>query len=324
MAEKQLLSFQVDEQFYLFLLLKGADVRTAKNGKQFIRMTFEDPSGELSGNFWDATDQDIATFEPGKVVLVRGKKELYQGNPQLKIMNLRLANTSEPNDPSQYVAHGPMTRAEMEESVSNIIFEITEPTWNRVVRTLLQRHADDFYNFPAAKKNHHAFAGGLAYHTISIVRLAKTVADLHPNIDRSLLYSGALLHDLGKTIELSGPISTTYTLAGNLIGHIVLIDEEIVNVCQELHFDPESEEMLLLRHMILAHHGLLEYGSPVRPHLLEAEVLHDLDELDASIQMMSTAVEHTEPGDFSERIFGLDGRNFYRPTALKTSQSEDN
>ncbi|GEK29483.1 3'-5' exoribonuclease YhaM family protein [Furfurilactobacillus siliginis] len=313
MAEKQLLNFKVDEPFELFVLLKGADVRTAKNGKQFIHLTFEDQSGELAGNLWDASETDVATYVAGKVVFVRGQKELYQGNPQLKIMNLRAANAGEPNDPAEFIAHGPMSRQEMETAVSKIIFDITNPTWNRVVRTLLQRHADDFYSFPAAKKNHHAFAGGLAYHTISIVRLAKTVADLHPNIDRSLLYAGAMLHDLGKTVELSGPVSTTYTLAGNLIGHIVLIDEEIVNVCVELNFDPESEDMILLRHMILAHHGLLEYGSPVRPHLLEAEVLHDLDELDASIQMMTTAVEHTNPGDFSERIFGMDGRNFYKP-----------
>ncbi|GKT03729.1 3'-5' exoribonuclease YhaM family protein [Furfurilactobacillus entadae] len=320
MPEKQLMAFQVDEEFDLFVLLKGADVRTAKNGKQFIHLTFEDQSGELAGNVWDANEQDIQTYVAGQVVLVHGKKELYQGRPQLKILNLRLANDSEPHDPSAFVAHGPMSRAAMEEEISNIIFEITTPSWNRVVRTLLQRHADDFYSFPAAKKNHHAFAGGLAYHTISIARLAKTVADLHPNIDRSLLYAGALLHDLGKTTELSGPVSTTYTLAGNLIGHIVLIDEEIVDVCHELHFDPEDEELILLRHMILAHHGLMEYGSPVRPHLLEAEVLHDLDELDASIQMMTTAVEHTEPGAFSERIFGLDGRNFFRPTAEETNE----
>lgn len=313
MTETQLMDFKVDEPFDLFLLLKGADVRTAKNGKRFIHLTFADSSGELAGNLWDASEQDIKAFIAGKVVLVRGKKELYQGNPQIKVLNLRLANDGEPNDPAQFVAHGPMTTAEMEEEISQIIFEITNPEWNRVVRAVLQRHAERFYQFPAAKKNHHAFAGGLAFHTISIVRLVKTVADLHPNINRSLLYAGALLHDLGKTVELSGPIATSYTLAGNLIGHIVLVDEEIVSVCAELHFDPESEEMLLLRHMILAHHGLLEYGSPVRPRVLEAEVLHDLDEMDASIQMMSSAVEQTAPGEFSERIFGLDGRSFYRP-----------
>ena len=94
------------------------------------------------------------------------------------------------------------------------------------------------------------------------------------------------LHDLGKVLELSGPVATTYTLAGNLIGHIVLVDEEIVKACAALKIELEGEDAILLRHMILAHHGLLEYGSPVQPHLLEADILHQLDNLDASIQML--------------------------------------
>ena len=114
-------------------------------------------------------------------------------------------------------------------------------------------------------------------------------------------------------IELSGPIATRYTLEGNLVGHIVLIDEQIVEACQKLGIDQQSQDVILLRHMILAHHGLMEYGSPVQPHLMEAEILHHLDDLDASIQMMKGALDHTEKGEFSERIFGLDGRNFYKP-----------
>ncbi|EPC85478.1 3'-5' exoribonuclease yhaM, partial [Lacticaseibacillus paracasei subsp. paracasei CNCM I-4649] len=135
--------------------------------------------------------------------------------------------------------------------------------------------------------NHHAFAGGLAFHTLSILRLAKSVVQQYSSLNKSLLYAGAILHDLGKTIELSGPISTDYTVEGNLIGHIVLIDEQIVLAAQQLKIDINAEDMLLLRHVVLAHHGLLEYGSPVRPELLEAQVLHDLDELDASINMMT-------------------------------------
>ena len=98
-----------------------------------------------------------------------------------------------------------------------------------------------------------------------------------------------------------------------MIGHIVLIDEQIVLAAQQLKIDINAEDMLLLRHVVLAHHGLLEYGSPVRPELLEAQVLHDLDELDASINMMTTAYQHVDPGTFTERLFGMDNRRFYRP-----------
>ena len=94
------------------------------------------------------------------------------------------------------------------------------------------------------------------------------------------------MHDLGKTLELSGPVSTEYTVRGNLIGHIVLVDEEIVKACETLKIDINSEDMLVLRHVVLAHHGLMEYGSPVRPQIL-GEVLHQIDEMDASITMMT-------------------------------------
>ncbi len=181
------------------------------------------------------------------------------------------------------------------------------------MRYLLKEYHDEFFKFPAAKSNHHAYAGGLAFHTLSILRLAKAVTEQYEEVDKALLYAGTILHDLGKVLELSGPVATTYTLAGNLIGHIVLVDEEIVKACAALKIELEGEDAILLRHMILAHHGLLEYGSPVQPHLLEADILHQLDNLDASIQMLKKSLAHTEPGNFSERIFGMEGRNFYQP-----------
>ena len=122
-----------------------------------------------------------------------------------------------------------------------------------------------------------------------------------------------ILHDSGKTMELTGAIGTEYTLKGNLLGHIVIMDEEITKACEELGIDENQEDVLLLKHLVLAHHGKLEYGSPVRPQLLEAEVLHHIDLLDATITMMSNALDKTEPGAFSERVFGLDNRSFYKP-----------
>ena len=243
-----------------------------------------------------------------------GKRENYQNNPQIKIFKLRLANADEPSDPKLYLQGAPENAAKMEEELNQYIFEITNPTWNRIVRELLKKYHDEFFSFPAAKSNHHAFAGGLAYHTLSILRLAKAVANQYDQVNPALLYAGTILHDLGKVLELSGPVATSYTLAGNLLGHIVLIDEQIMVACEQLGIDPQSEDAVLLRHMIVSHHGLLEYGSPVQPHLVEADVLHQLDNLDASLQMLQKSLSHTEPGNFSERIFGLDGRNFYRPS----------
>lgn len=313
MAEKQLMTYEVGEQMNLMALLKNVTVRVAKNGKQYLDLTFEDRSGEISGKFWDASEDDVQRYQAGRVVRLAGKRENYQGSPQVKIVGLRLANADEPHEPGDFMIHAPMKAADMEEELNQVVFEITNQVWNRIVRLLLSKHRDDFFTFPAAKRNHHAFEGGLAFHTLSIIRLAHDVVHRYPTINAPLLYAGAILHDLGKVTELSGPVSTQYTVAGNLLGHISIVDGEIVSACNELKFDLNDENVVLLRHMILAHHGLLEYGSPVRPRVLEAEVLHQLDELDASIMMMTSAVEKTTPGEFGERLFAMDGRSFYRP-----------
>ncbi|KRN02106.1 HD-superfamily hydrolase [Levilactobacillus senmaizukei DSM 21775 = NBRC 103853] len=320
-ATKQLMDYAVDEAVDAFVLLKSADVRTAKNGKQYIALVFEDRSGEISGKYWDASPEDIENYVAGIVVHLQGKRENYQTHPQIKIFHLRLTTVGEPDDPNQYIEKAPMSRADMEDYINQTVFEITQPTWNRLVRKLLAEYQEAFFTFPAAKTNHHAFQGGLAFHTISILKLAHSVVKQYPDLNAPLLFAGAILHDLGKTIELSGPKSTTYTLAGNLVGHIVLIDGELVRACEPLKLDPQAEDVLLLRHMILSHHGLLEYGSPVRPALREADVLHQLDELDASIMMLDTVVEHTAPGEFSERVFAMDGRRFYRPSEPKPKES---
>lgn len=313
MTAKKLFDYQNDENLDLFVLIKTADVRIAKNGKQFIAFTFQDQSGQIGGKYWDASDEDVAKFTAGQVIHLQGKRELYQSNPQVKIYKLRLTTGDEPQTVDQFIPKAPVQVTEMQDEFGAILFEITNPNWQRLVRHLMQKHQAEFFSFPAAKTNHHAFSGGLAYHTLSMLRLAKTIAAQYPQIDEALLYAGVILHDLGKTLELSGPISTEYTVRGNLIGHIVLVDEEIVRACDTLKIDVNAEDMLLLRHVILAHHGLMEYGSPVRPQVLEAEVLHQIDELDASITMMTQSLQHAEAGQFTERLFAMDGRRFYRP-----------
>ncbi|KRN29757.1 HDIG domain protein [Lactobacillus selangorensis] len=318
---KKLFDFQDGEQLEIPVLIKSADVRIAKNGKKFIAFTFEDESGQITGKYWNASEPDIERFQTGKVVHLKGKRERYQGNPQIKIYQLKLVDAAE-QDAAAYVPHAPEKKATMQDELQSYVFEITNADWSRVVRTLLKKNGAKFFEAPAAKTNHHAFEGGLAYHTLSILKMAKSVSDQYPQLNRSLLYAGAILHDMGKVIELTGPISTTYSLAGNLIGHIVLIDEEIVLACQELKIDIYSENMLLLRHVVLAHHGLLEYGSPERPKIMEAEVLHDLDDMDASITMMSTALQHTDAGEYTERLFAMDGRTFYRPHDKPQSHDE--
>ncbi|AYW46212.1 HD domain-containing protein [Tetragenococcus koreensis] len=310
---KKIRDLVVDEDFQGFVLIKTADVRIAKNGKTFIAFTFQDNSGSIDGKFWDASNDEIQRFEVGRVVHLTGKREVYQGNPQVKIYKLRLTNPEEPNDPSLFMERAPVKKEAMEEDINQTIFEITNPHWNRIVRFLLNKYKKEFFEYPAAKKNHHAFAGGLAYHTTTMLHLGKSLVNEYPQLDASLLYAGVILHDLGKVIELSGAMATEYTVVGNLVGHLVLVDEEITKACLALKIDESTEDIVVLRHMVLAHHGQLDYGSPVRPRIMEAEILHQIDNIDASMQMLNNAISKTEPGEYTERIFGMDNRSFYVP-----------
>ena len=202
---------------------------------------------------------------------------------------------------------------DVKEYLEQMMFRIENAVWQRVVRALYRKYDKEFFTYPAAKTNHHAFESGLAYHTATMVRLADSIGDVYPQLNKSLLYAGIMLHDLAKVIELTGPDNTEYTVRGNLIGHIALIDEEITKVLTELNIDDTKEDVIILRHVVLSHHGLLEYGSPVRPRVMEAEIIHMIDNIDAEMMMMTTALSRVDEGEMKNRIFAMDNRSFYKP-----------
>ncbi|WP_124059403.1 3'-5' exoribonuclease YhaM family protein [Vaginisenegalia massiliensis] len=309
----QLYDLKNNEEFGMFVLIKSADIRMARNGNPFIAFSFQDRSGSIDGMYWSATEQEIAKYQPGKVAFLRGERDSYQGSPQIKIKALRLADEGEPNDPSLFIERIEVNQDDLEAELKDALFELREPNIARIVRKILHQFETEFYLHPAAKRHHHAMAGGLSFHTITMVQIGRQLLKIYPQLNSSLLIGGIILHDIGKTIELSGAISTEYTLKGKLMGHIVIMDELIDRAAVELGIDPEIEAVLALKHVVLAHHGKLEFGSPVVPQLLEAEVIHHIDNMDATINMMTTALAKVEPGHFSEAIYPLDRRQVYKP-----------
>jgi len=308
---KHIIDFNKGENMSLEVIIKRSDFRLAKNGKNFLSLVFEDKSGQIPGKYWDASEEDSKKFPVGTIVQLEGRRDLYQGKPQVNITRLGLLDP-DTVDMSQFVQTAPIKKVDMENEFEDVFLQITNGAWNRIVRYLFKTYHDRFFTSAAAKSNHHDFQGGLAYHTLSMVRMAENICDQYPQINRALLIAGACLHDFGKIVELTGSLDIEYTFEGNMLGHITIVDEEIVKAAQKLDISLESEDMILLRHMILSHHGLLEYGSPERPKLLEAEVLHNIDMMDASINMITKALDKTENGTFSERVFGLDNRSFYK------------
>ncbi|GGJ74043.1 3'-5' exoribonuclease [Anoxybacillus voinovskiensis] len=309
---KGIIHYEVGEQIDVYLLVKSVTKGIASNGKPFLTLILQDKTGEIEAKLWDASLDDENTYVPQSIVKVLGDISNYRGRTQLKIRNIRPANASDHVRVADFLEVAPMKQEEMMEKLTQYIFEMKNPNIQRITRYLLKKYENKFLEYPAATKNHHEFISGLAYHVVSMLDLAKAIVKLYPSLDADLLYAGIILHDLGKVIELSGPVSATYTLEGNLLGHISIMVSEISKAAE--HLGISGEEVIILQHLVLSHHGKAEWGSPKPPMVKEAEILHYIDNLDAKMNMMDRALEKVKPGEFTERIFALDNRSFYKPT----------
>ncbi|PHK50833.1 3'-5' exoribonuclease YhaM [Staphylococcus edaphicus] len=302
-----------DSVDHFFLIHKATQGVTAQ-GKDYMTLHLQDKSGDIEAKLWTVSKEDMKVLEPEKIVHVTGDVINYRGRKQMKINKIKLATPEDNMKTQDFVDGAPLTPEEIQEEIAHYMLDIENATLQRITRHLIRKHQESFFTFPAASTHHHNFSSGLSYHVLTMLRVAKSICDIYPLLNRSLLYSAIILHDLGKVRELSGPVATSYTVEGNLLGHISIASDEVAEAARELNL--EGEEVLLLRHMILAHHGKMEYGSPKLPHMKEAEILFFIDNIDAKMNMFEKAYKKTDKGQFTERIFGLDGRQFYKPTSL--------
>ncbi|MDR4226997.1 3'-5' exoribonuclease YhaM [Bacillus mojavensis] len=312
---KGIMLHEVGEQVDQYLLIKSLTKGIASNGKPFLTLMLQDQSGDIEAKLWDAKQSDEVTYAPQTIVKVVGDVHHYRGRTQLKLRNIRPVSENENVNIDDFLETAPIPKNEMLDTITQYIFEMKNPNIQRITRYLVKKHEAEFMDYPAATKNHHEFVSGLAYHVVSMLNLAKAIADLYPSLDRDLLYAGVILHDLGKVKELSGPVATSYTVEGNLLGHISIMVTELSKAAEELQID--SEEVLILQHLILSHHGKADWGSPKPPMVKEAEILHYIDNLDAKMNMMDRALERVKPGEYTERVFALENRSFYKPTFHK-------
>ena len=254
------LHYDVGDQVEIYLLIKTAAKAVASNGKPFLTLILQDKSGDIEAKLWDASDEDEKVYQPQTIVKVNGDLQNYRGRQQLKIRQIRPANQQEGVQISDFLETAPITKDEITSKITQYIFEMKNPNIQRITRHLMKKYQNEFLEYPAATKNHHEFISGLAYHVVSMLDLAKGIAELYPSLDKDLLYSGIILHDLGKIMELSGPISTVYTVEGNLLGHITIMVNEIGKAAEELSI--KGEEVMILQHLVLSHHGKARVGKP--------------------------------------------------------------
>jgi 3'-5' exoribonuclease len=317
---KGIVHYEVGEQVDVYLLIKSVTKGIASNGKPFLTLILQDKTGDIEAKLWDVSPEAESVYVPESIVKVFGDIHNYRGKMQLRIRSIRPAHEGDAVRVSDFLETAPMKREDMMEKITEYIFAMQNPNIQRITRYLLKKYEQKFFDYPAATKNHHEFISGLAYHVVSMLELAKALANLYPSLNKDLLYAGVILHDLGKVIELSGPVSASYTLEGNLLGHISIMVSEISKAAE--HLDIRGEEVVVLQHMVLSHHGKAEWGSPKPPMVKEAEILHYIDNLDAKMNMIDRALEKVKPGEFTERIFALDNRSFYKPVFSSVSNEE--
>ncbi|UOQ43516.1 3'-5' exoribonuclease YhaM [Halobacillus salinarum] len=307
--------YQVGEAFDHYLLIKNANKGVASNGRPFLSLMLKDRTGEIDAKLWEASAEDEELFHQGEIVKVSGEVGQFRGKPQLKIHSIRPAQSTDGIKAADFIEKAPLDKESMMDRITEAVFEMKNPNLQRITRHLVKKHQEELIHYPAAVRNHHNYISGLLHHIVSMLNLAKSVAELYPEVDKDLLYAGIILHDLGKTRELSNHTSPSYTVEGKLLGHISIMSEEIKAAAEELQI--EGEEVTILQHMILSHHGRQEWGSPKPPLVREAELLHYIDMMDARMNMLNRALAKTNPGEFTEKMYSLEQRAFYKPAFSK-------
>ena len=307
---KQVKDFLEGEHLSCDLLISNIVKGTTNSGSPYLSLTLQDSSKSIEAKLWDVKPELASQLETGKVYNFDVEIIKYKNNLQakvLKVMPMPQANINM----DDFLFKSPISKDDLRNTIQDGINQIKNENIARIVSSMLNYYASDVYEYPAASKIHHNFIGGLATHTSGMLKIAMALCDIYPNINKDYLLAGIILHDLGKIEELSSPVVTEYSTKGKLLGHISIMDARLAQIGQELKLD-DSQELLILRHMVLSHHGEMEFGSPVRPETLEAEILSQIDNIDAKINIISKALDEVESGEFTQKLFAMDNRAFLK------------
>ena len=293
------------------LLVTSASKGVTEKGMAYINVTFQDKSGTIEAKKWDATDEDLSLLIPGSVVLVDARVNLYKNVNQLKIQSISKIDDISEVDLSNFQRVSPLPLDEMKKRLDAYLNSFKDKDVEKITKAVIAHFYDKYITYPAAVKIHHEFGSGILHHSLAMADLAEDIAKRYPQVDRDLLVAGALMHDIGKTIEYENPLMPVQTVEGKLCGHIAIMYAEFKKIVDELNI--KSEVPILLEHMILAHHGKMEWGSPVNPATREAWLLSQIDLIDSHMMVLDKALDPVKEGEFTPRLWVMDDVSFYKP-----------
>ena len=317
--------FNENDDIEEIFILNSHAVKLTKNGSTYMTVELRDGSGVIKGNLWTVPDGLPDTLTDGDFVKASFHTEMYKGNMQANIQEIQNVHPT----PADMEGVVPLSAEDPELLYAEILEEsrgLRAPYGAMILDAYAGKYHDLLMTSPAAKSMHHAEIGGLLQHTVEMLRTAKALCSVYDRfqpVDKDLLYTAIILHDFGKIWEFTpGPtgLVADYSKRGNLLGHIYMGAEFAASLARKHGLDPEHT--LLLQHLILSHHGKLEYGSPEEPKAIEAFILHEVDDISAKYHEYHDALKPVEPGQFSDPVFALGNIRLYKP--LPYPEEKDN
>jgi len=291
MKSPYLSELQPNQTVHGTFLVSYKDVRQKKSGEPYLSLTLTDRSGDLDAKMWDNAAEALNAFERDDFVRIKGLLQIFQNRPQLTLHKIQSIPESEV-DLADYLPASKRDRDEMFRELQNWIAGMSDPHLKHLLEAIFadEEIALAYRTAPAASSIHHNWIGGLIEHVLSMCQMAKASALNYPHIDFDLLLTGVLLHDIGKIRELYYSRSFGYTTEGQLLGHIQIGTQMVLERLRSFpDFPPRLRDLVV--HMILSHHGELEYGSPKVPLFPEALLLHHLDNLDSKMECMRALID---------------------------------
>lgn len=291
-----------------FALIKELLEKKDKNGNGYLDLiVIGSDKKEYPAKIWRFDNN--GEFAQNDVIEIDYTVDNYKGKTQLTITSIKKA-------PDEMIKEFvPSSQHDGKAVFASLLSKVNcfnDEILKKIVSTIMLNLRSELEVYPAAYRLHHAIVGGLMLHTASIVEMAERICEVYPNVNRELLLSGAILHDVAKTFEMEtgkSGLCSSYSVGGELIGHLVKGAMFVEETAKKLGID--DERVILLEHMILSHHGVPEFGSPVYPMFLEAEILSTLDSLDAKIYEINNAASGVNPGEFTDRQWALDNRKLF-------------
>ena len=318
MKDIYIADLKTGQDFMSYFIVKTVAVKVGSNKKAYLDLLLADKTGEISAKKWDIADEEmpgLQRIKEGSVIKVTALVTEWNGMKQLRVSRIRQTSAEDGIVMMDYIKAAPEDAAEMYDYIYSRAAAFEDKDLRNICVKQLTDNKEKLMYYPAAQKNHHAEMAGLLYHVKRMLMMAERACEVYTNLNRELVMTGVILHDMEKINEIDSNelgISTGYSFEGKMLGHLVQGVRTIDRLAAEL--DIPREKAVMLEHMILSHHYEPEFGSPKKPLFPEAEMLHYLDMVDAKMFDMQEAVEKTEPGCFSDRVWTLDNRNVYRAT----------